>query len=49
MLITAALSFAIEKNPFIAACMGSIASAIQVGRMGNIPLSLEEFTKALDL
>jgi len=49
MLITAALSFAIEKNPFIAACMGSIASAIQVGRMGNIPLSLEEFTKALNL
>ena len=49
MLITAALSFAIVKNPFIAACMGSIASAIQVGRMGNVPLTLEEFTKVLDL
>ena len=49
MLITAALSFAIEKNPFIAACMGSIASAIQVGRMGNVPLTVEEFTKALNL
>ena len=49
MFITAALSFAVEKNPFIAACMGNIASAIQVGRMGNVPLTLEEFTKALDL
>jgi rfaE bifunctional protein kinase chain/domain len=47
MLITAALTFAVEKNPFIAACMGNIASAIQVGRMGNIPLSLEEFHKVL--
>ena len=30
-----------------AACLGSIAAAIQVGRVGNTPIRLEEFLKEL--
>jgi len=48
MLITSALSFAVGASPWEAACLGSIAAAIQVGRVGNIPLSQEEFTRLLN-
>jgi bifunctional ADP-heptose synthase (sugar kinase/adenylyltransferase) len=31
-----------------AACLGSLAAALQVGRIGNTPLSIEEFLQVLN-
>jgi len=47
MLITSALGLAVGASPWESACLGSIAAAIQVGRVGNIPLTQEDFTKIL--
>ena len=47
MLITSALSFAVGASAWEASCIGSMAAAIQVGRVGNIPLSKEELTKLI--
>jgi rfaE bifunctional protein kinase chain/domain len=48
MLITSSLAFAAGANHWEAACLGNIAASIQVGRVGNIPLKLEEFKKVLN-
>ena len=42
LLILTALSLATGASPWEAAFLGSIASGIQVGKNGNIPLSLKE-------
>lgn len=42
MMITSAMIFASGGNIWEAASIGSIAAAIQVGRIGNIPLKREE-------
>jgi rfaE bifunctional protein kinase chain/domain len=42
MMITSAMILASGGNIWEAACIGSISAAIQVGRIGNIPLSNEE-------
>lgn len=38
LFIASALSMAVENDIWKAACVGSIAAAIQVGRVGNLPL-----------
>ena len=48
MLITSGMSFAVGATAWEAACLGSIAAAIQVSRMGNIPLSQDEFKRILN-
>jgi rfaE bifunctional protein kinase chain/domain len=48
MLITSSLAIAAGANHWEAACLGNIAASIQVGRVGNIPLTLEEFKKVLN-
>ncbi len=40
MLVTSALTLAAGGNIWEAACIGSMAAAVQVGRVGNIPLKI---------
>ena len=47
MLITSSLAIAAGATHWEASCLGSIAASIQVGRVGNVPLTQEEFYKAL--
>jgi rfaE bifunctional protein kinase chain/domain len=42
LLITSAMALASGSDIWVAACLGSIAAAIQVGRIGNTPLTLTE-------
>jgi rfaE bifunctional protein kinase chain/domain len=42
MLIAAGMSLAVGANIWEAACLGSIAAAIQVGRVGNVPITIRE-------
>ena len=48
MLITSGMSFAVGATAWEAACLGSIAAAIQVSRIGNVPLSQDEFKRILN-
>jgi rfaE bifunctional protein kinase chain/domain len=50
LLVASSLALASGANILEAACLGSVAAAIQVGRLGNIPILSSEFkTKLLDL
>ena len=42
LLISSAMSLASDGNIWEAACLGSIAAAIQVGRVGNVPITIRE-------
>jgi rfaE bifunctional protein kinase chain/domain len=42
LLITSAMSMACGGSIWEAACLGSLAAAVQVGRLGNIPITKEE-------
>ena len=48
LLIAAALTLVSGGNIWDAACLGSIAAAVQVGRVGNTPLLTEELLRELD-
>lgn len=47
MLIASGMALAVGATIWEAACLGSIAAAIQVGRVGNTPISLGEIQDAL--
>jgi rfaE bifunctional protein kinase chain/domain len=47
MLITCAISLACGANIWEASCLGSLAAAIQVGRVGNTPLQIRELMQEL--
>ena len=47
LLITAAMTMESGGNIWEAACLGSIAASIQVGRLGNTPIKINEFFKEL--
>ena len=47
MMITSAMILATGGNIWEAACIGSIAAAIQVGRIGNVPLQQDEIFNQL--
>ena len=47
LLITSAMTLASGGNIWEAACLGSLAAALQVGRVGNTPLRTEEFMREL--
>lgn len=47
MLIATALGLVCGGNIWEAACMGSLAAAVQVGRVGNTPLSAKELKAEL--
>ncbi len=47
LLITAALALASGGNIWEAACLGSLAAAIQVGRVGNSPIQHAELSEEL--
>ena len=47
LLITSAMTLAIGGTIWEAAYLGSLAAAIQVGRIGNIPMSLKEILQEL--
>ncbi|MFM7784137.1 MAG: PfkB family carbohydrate kinase, partial [Gammaproteobacteria bacterium] len=49
MLITAGMALAARANAWQAAALGSIAAGIQVGRLGNLPLTRQEFLRALQV
>ena len=44
LLITAAMGLATRAHPSEAMYLANVAAAIQVGRVGNIPLSIEEIS-----
>ena len=48
LLITSALALACDATIWEAACLGSLASAIQVGRVGNTPLTAVELLRELN-
>ena len=48
LLITSAMAMACGADIWEAACLGSLAAALQVGRIGNTPLSLDEFLQVLN-
>ncbi len=47
MLITSALALACGGTIWEAACLGSLAAAVQVGRVGNTPIQIEEMRQEL--
>jgi bifunctional ADP-heptose synthase (sugar kinase/adenylyltransferase) len=47
LLITGALTLASGGNIWEAACLGSLAAAVQVGRIGNTPLRTEDLLREL--
>ena len=47
LLITSAMTLASGGNIWEAACLGSLAAAVQVGRVGNTPLSTQELLQEL--
>jgi bifunctional ADP-heptose synthase (sugar kinase/adenylyltransferase) len=47
MLISSAMSLAVGSSIWEAAAIGSLSAAIQVGRIGNIPLSLNELLEII--
>ena len=47
MLIASAMTLASGGNIWEAACIGSLAAAIQVGRLGNTPIRTEELLREL--
>ena len=47
LLIASAMTLASGGNIWEAACMGSLAAAVQVGRVGNVPIRREELLKEL--
>jgi rfaE bifunctional protein kinase chain/domain len=47
LLIASALTLASGGNVWQAACLGSLAAAVQVGRIGNIPLRTHELVQEL--
>tara|TARA_Y200000002_G_C22661925_1_gene656143 strand:+ start:199 stop:1626 length:1428 start_codon:yes stop_codon:yes gene_type:complete len=47
MMIAALLSHISGASGWVSACLGSLASAIQIGRLGNIPLQKEDLLKSL--
>jgi len=47
LLITSAMTLACGGTIWEAACLGSLAAAVQVGRVGNIPLRTEELLREL--
>lgn len=47
LLITSALVLASGGNIWEAACLGSLAAAVQVGRIGNLPLKTKDFKEWL--
>ena len=47
LLITSAMAMACGATIWEAACLGSLAAAVQVGRVGNTPLSTEELLERL--
>ena len=49
LLIASALTLASGGNIWEAACLGSLAAAVQVGRVGNKPLRTEELLRELSL
>ena len=47
LLIAAAMTMACGGNIWEAACLGSLAAAIQVGRLGNTPLKVDEVIREI--
>ena len=47
LLIASAMALAAGGNIWEAACLGSLAAAVQVGRVGNTPLRTEELLREL--
>ena len=47
LLITSAMTLASGGNIWEAACLGSLAAAIQVGRVGNTPIRTKELLQEL--
>ena len=47
LLITSAMAMASGADIWEAACLGSLAAALQVGRIGNTPLKIDEFLQVL--
>lgn len=47
LLVTSTLALASQANPFQAAYLGSLCAAIQVSRVGNIPINLSELIRVL--
>ena len=48
LLITSAMAMACGADIWEAACLGSIAAALQVARVGNTPLRIEEFLQVIN-
>ena len=47
MLIASSLSLAAGSDIWMAACIGSLVAGIQVGRIGNLPISCEELLELI--
>lgn len=48
LLIASALTLACGGSIWEAACLGSLAAAVQVGRVGNTPIQFDEINRELD-
>jgi len=47
LLVASILSLAVSTDPWMSACLGSVAAAIQISRVGNKPLKIKDFTHEL--
>jgi bifunctional ADP-heptose synthase (sugar kinase/adenylyltransferase) len=48
LLISSAMTLASGGSIWEAACLGSIAAAVQVGRVGNIPIKIDELLEEIN-
>ena len=48
LLITSAMTLACGGSIWESACLGSLAAAVQVGRLGNTPLQADELLQELE-
>ena len=48
MLITSAMSMAVGADPWISACLGSIAAGIQISKLGNIAIKTSELIREIE-
>ncbi|MDG2426876.1 MAG: PfkB family carbohydrate kinase [Acidimicrobiales bacterium] len=49
LLITASMALAAGSSAWVAAYLGSVAAAVQVGRVGNVPLRLADLAAELEV
>ena len=49
MLITSSMATAVGADPWISACLGSVAAGIQISKLGNVAIKPEEIIREINI